>query len=50
MNGKGGVHHCMLPEEKDVIIYYKNGVELVKVRKELQTIEDIYSILNITLV
>ncbi len=47
MNGKGGVHHCMLPEEKDVIIYYKNGVELVKVRKELQTIEDIYSILNI---
>ena len=47
MNGKGGVHHCMLPEEKDVIIYFKNGVELVKVRKELQTIEDIYNILNI---
>ncbi len=47
MNGKGGVHHCMLPEEKDVIIYFKNGVELVKVRKELQTIEDIYGILNI---
>ena len=47
MNGKGGVHHCMLPEEKDVIIYYKNGVELVKVRKELQTIEDIYGLLNI---
>ncbi len=47
MNGKGGVHHCMLPEEKDVIIYNKNGVDLVKVRKELQTIEDIYNILNI---
>ena len=47
MNGKGGVHHCMLPEEKDVIIFYKNGVELVKVRKELQTIEDIYGLLNI---
>ena len=47
MNGKGGVHHCMLPEEKDVIIYNKNGVELVKVRKELQTIEDIYTLLNI---
>ena len=47
MNGKGGVHHCMLPEEKDVIIYNKNGVELVKVRKELQTIENIYDLLNI---
>ena len=47
MNGKGGVHHCMLPEEKDVIIYNKNGTELVKVRKELQTIEDIYGLLNI---
>ncbi len=47
MNGKGGVHHCMLPEEKDVIIFFKNGVELVKVRKELQTIEDIYGLLNI---
>ena len=47
MNGKGGVHHCMLPEEKDVIIFNKNGVELVKVRKELQTIENIYDLLNI---
>ncbi|MCR5462353.1 MAG: hypothetical protein K6E87_04725 [bacterium] len=47
MNGKGGVHHCMLPEEKDVIIYNKNGNELIKVRKELQTIEDIYGLLNI---
>ena len=47
MNGKGGVHHCMLPEEKDVIIYNKNGTELIKVRKELQTIENIYDLLNI---
>ena len=31
MNGKGGVHHCMLPEEKDVIIFDKNGKEIVKV-------------------
>ena len=47
MNGKGGVHHCMLPEEKDVIIFDKNGKEIVKVRKELQTIENIYDLLNI---
>nr|MCR5307498.1 hypothetical protein [bacterium] len=47
MNGKGGVHHCMLPEEKDVIIFDKGGTEIVKVRKELQTIENIYDLLNI---
>ncbi|MBR4237597.1 hypothetical protein IKQ02_04095 [bacterium] len=38
MNGKGGVHHCLLPEEKDIVI--KNGN--VKIRSELQTIDDIY--------
>lgn len=42
MNGKGGVHHCLLPEEKDVVI--TEGKEFV--RGELQTIEDIYKIMK----
>ncbi|MCR5705450.1 MAG: hypothetical protein K6G48_01420 [Acholeplasmatales bacterium] len=46
MNGKGGVHHCLLPEEKDVIIYTKDGKLESKVRHELQSIEDIYNIIN----
>ena len=42
MNGKGGVHHCLLPEEKDVII--SNGKE--HIRHHLQTIEDIYNLIG----
>ena len=38
MNGKGGVHHCLLPEEKDIVI--KDGK--VNVRSNLQTIDDIF--------
>ena len=45
MNGKGGVHHCLLPEEKDLVIYNKDGKEIVEVRKELQTIDDIMKII-----
>ena len=42
MNGKGGLHHCLLPEEKSIVI--KNGE--ITIRKELQKIEDIYKIIN----
>ena len=42
MNGKGGVHHCLLPEEKDLVI--NDGK--ITVRSELQTIEDIYKIMK----
>ena len=42
MNGKGGVHHCLLPEEKDLVI--SEGKETI--RHELQTIEDIYKLIN----
>ena len=44
MNGKGGVHHCLLPEEKDLVVYTENE-ERVVVRKELQTVEDILKII-----
>lgn len=44
MNGKGGVHHCMLPEEKDLLVYTKDGKEVIEVRGELQTIDDILKI------
>ena len=47
MNGKGGVHHCLLPEERDLIIYTdNNGKEVRKIRHELQSINDIYRIIN----
>ncbi len=41
MNGKGGVHHCLLPEEKDLLIYTKNKKEVEEVRSNLQSIEDV---------
>ncbi|MDY4146179.1 MAG: hypothetical protein SOY54_08215 [Bacilli bacterium] len=46
MNGKGGVHHCLIPEEKDLLIYTNNGKEIHKVRGELQEIEDMERILK----
>lgn len=46
MNGKGGVHHCLIPEEKDLVIYTKNGKEIYEIRGELQEIEDMKKILK----
>ena len=43
MNGKGGVHHCLLPEEKDLVI--NDGK--ITIRSELQSIEDIYKIMKL---
>ena len=43
MNGKGGVHHCLLPEEKDLVI----DEDKISIRSELQTIEDIYKIMKL---
>lgn len=41
MNGKRGVHHCMLPEEKDIIIETIKGKQKINVRNDLQTIKEI---------
>lgn len=46
MNGKGGVHHCLLSEEKDLLIDSINGEVSIKVRNELQNIDDILRISN----
>ncbi len=47
MNGKGGVHHCLLPEEKDIIIYTNSEGRVVEeVRHNLQSISDIYKLIN----
>lgn len=43
MNGKGGVHHCLLPEEKDLIIDCEGNEYL---RSDLQSIEDVYKIIK----
>ena len=44
MNGKGGIHHCLLPEEKDILVYKEEGKVVEDVRKELQTIDEIVSL------
>lgn len=47
MNGKGGVHHCLLPEEKDLVIYTsKDGKQVEKIRAELQEISDILKLMK----
>ena len=43
MNGKGGIHHCLLPEEQDVVI--ENGEEIV--RHKLQTIDEIFKTMKL---
>ncbi len=43
MNGKGGVHHCLLPEEKDIVI--ENDID--KVRHNLQSIDDICKLIDL---
>ena len=42
MNGKRGVHHCLLPEEKDVVI--SNGKEYV--RHDIQDIKEIIELMK----
>jgi len=44
MNGKGGVHHCLLPEEIDLVINKENNTETHTIRHNLQTIEEIENI------
>lgn len=45
MNGKGGVHHCLLPEEKDVVIYTKGNKLQSSVRHNLQTPNQLYKMM-----
>ena len=47
MNGKGGVHHCLLPEEKDLVIYTKNNKLKFLVRSELQSYDDIKKLMKL---
>ncbi|MDD4815716.1 MAG: hypothetical protein PHQ62_01080 [Clostridia bacterium] len=42
MSGRNGVHHCLMPEEKRVLTFFKNGKRKFVVDKELQTPQDIY--------
>lgn len=41
MNGKGGIHHCLLPEEIDLVIddLEENHKEII--RHPLQSIDDV---------
>ena len=41
MSGKGGIHHCLVPGEKDLVIYTENGELNYFVRKDAQNIKDI---------
>lgn len=44
MNGKGGVHHCLLPEEKDLLVYNEKGKIKEEVRHDLQSFDEIMKI------
>lgn len=44
MNGKGGLHHCLLPEELDLVIDL-DGNKII--RKDLQSIEDVFKMMKI---
>lgn len=47
MNGKGGLHHCLLPEEIDLVIYTKNNKKEFLIRNQLQSYEDIKKLMKI---
>ena len=49
MNGKGGVHHCLLPEEKDLVVYTKDNKVNYLVRSELQSYDDIKKLIKFDL-
>lgn len=46
MNGKGGTHHCLLPEEIDLVIHNEDYTPQYNVRGKLQTIDDMKKILK----
>ncbi|MBQ7307848.1 MAG: hypothetical protein IJW82_04885 [Clostridia bacterium] len=46
MNGRNGVHHCLLPEEKRVVVYTKDGQTFEEVTNDLQSPQDIMNILK----
>ena len=48
MNGKGGLHHCLLPEERDLIIYTNEKGEVVeKLQSDLQSFEEIKRLVHL---
>ena len=48
MNGKGGLHHCLLPEERDLIIYTNEKGEIVeKLQSDLQSFEEIKRLVHL---
>ena len=42
MNGRNGVHHCLMPEEKRVLTFFINGKREFVVDNELQSPQDIF--------
>ena len=46
MNGRNGIHHCLLPEEIRVVIYTKDNKEYQVVTNELQSPEDILKLMK----
>lgn len=46
MNGKGGIHHCLLPEEKDVLVYNDGNNIKSTVRKQLQSIDEVLRLMQ----
>ncbi len=46
MNGRGGVHHCLIPQERELYSDIVDGKRVFKVHKDVQNIEDIKKILQ----
>lgn len=48
LSGRNGIHHCLLPEEKRIVIYTKNGKQKIKVLQKLQSHKNIFKIIHCT--
>lgn len=46
LSGKGGTHHCLIPEEKNVMIYTSNNKVHYKITSPLQDIKQIKKVLG----
>lgn len=46
MNGRNGIHHCLLPEERRVAIYSKDGKVYETLINDLQSPEDLFEIMK----
>ena len=48
MNGKGGVHHCLIPEERDLVLWTDEFGDMQEyLQNEIQSIEEIVKLIHL---